>query len=375
VGNVPEGVSEELLWELFLQAGPVVSVFLPKDRVSGANQSFGFVEFKGEEDAAYACRVLNMVKLHGQALRVDVAANRRGGDGGGGGDVGANLFVGNLAPEFDEKLLYDTFAAFGPVGSTQLARHPETGNSRGFGFVSFLTFEAADAAIEAMHGQFLGGRPVAVNFAYKKGTTERHGSPAERLLAKKHVPPASTLEQLRPHTRFSAGPSGAGGGAPAPAATEGVGGAPAGAPPAPGMGAGPGPAAAGPPGTTGGGGMGPPGAGLPPGMGGPPGMGPPPGMGGPPGMGLPPGMGGPPGMGPPPGMVGPPGMGPPPGMGGPPGMGPPPGMGGPPGMGLPPGMGGPPGTGPPPGMGGPPGMGPPPGMGGPPGGAPPPRPR
>ena len=74
-------VSEELLWELFLQAGPVVSVFLPKDRVSGANQSFGFVEFKGEEDAAYACRVLNMVKLHGQALRVDVAANRRGGDG------------------------------------------------------------------------------------------------------------------------------------------------------------------------------------------------------------------------------------------------------------------------------------------------------
>ena len=364
MGNVPEGVSEELLWELFLQAGPVESVFLPKDRISGANSGFGFVEFRGEEDAAYACRVLNMVKLHGHALRVDVAANRQGGDGGGGGDVGANLFVGNLAPEFDEKLLYDTFAAFGPVGSTHLTRHPETGNSRGFGFVSFLTFEAADAAIEAMHGQFLGGRPVAVNFAYKKGTTERHGSPAERLLAKKHAPPASsTLKQLQPHTRFSAGPSGAGSGAPAPAAMEGTGGSLAGPPPASGMGAGPESPAVGPSGPLGGGGMGPPGAGPPPGMGGPSGMGPPPGMGGPAGMGPPPGMGGPAGMGPPPGMGGPPGMGPPPGMGGPPGMGPPPGMGGPPGMR------------PPPGMGGPPGMRPPPGMGGPPGGAPPPGPR
>ncbi|PKA46317.1 hypothetical protein AXF42_Ash021554 [Apostasia shenzhenica] len=30
-------------------------------------------------------------------------------------DVGANLFVGNLDPDVDEKLLYDTFSAFGVV--------------------------------------------------------------------------------------------------------------------------------------------------------------------------------------------------------------------------------------------------------------------
>lgn len=30
-------------------------------------------------------------------------------------DVGANLFVGNLDPEVDEKLLYDTFSAFGMI--------------------------------------------------------------------------------------------------------------------------------------------------------------------------------------------------------------------------------------------------------------------
>jgi splicing factor 3B subunit 4 len=30
-------------------------------------------------------------------------------------DVGANLFVGNLDAEVDEKLLFDTFSAFGMV--------------------------------------------------------------------------------------------------------------------------------------------------------------------------------------------------------------------------------------------------------------------
>ena len=33
-------------------------------------------------------------------------------------DIGANLFIGNLDPEIDEKLLYDTFSAFGVILET-----------------------------------------------------------------------------------------------------------------------------------------------------------------------------------------------------------------------------------------------------------------
>ena len=40
-------------------------------------------------------------------------------------------------------------------------RDPDTGNSRGFGFVSYDSFEASDAAIEAMNGQFLCNRPIS----------------------------------------------------------------------------------------------------------------------------------------------------------------------------------------------------------------------
>ena len=57
------------------------------------------------------------------------------------------------------QLLYDTFSAFGMVIATpKIMRDPDSGASRGFGFVSFDGFEASDAAIEAMNGQYLCNR-------------------------------------------------------------------------------------------------------------------------------------------------------------------------------------------------------------------------
>ncbi len=37
-------------------------------------------------------------------------------------DVGANVFIGNLDPEIDEKLLYDIFSAFGVILQTPKVR-------------------------------------------------------------------------------------------------------------------------------------------------------------------------------------------------------------------------------------------------------------
>jgi splicing factor 3B subunit 4 len=53
------------------------------------------------------------------------------------------------------------------------------GASRGFGFVNYDSFEASDAAIDAMNNQFLCNRPITVTYAFKKDTKgERHGSAA-----------------------------------------------------------------------------------------------------------------------------------------------------------------------------------------------------
>ncbi|GAV87415.1 RRM_1 domain-containing protein [Cephalotus follicularis] len=199
VGNLDPQVSEELLWELFVQAGPVVNVYVPKDRVTNLHQGYGFVEFRSEEDADYAIKVLNMIKLYGKPIRVNKASQDKKSL-----DVGANLFIGNLDPDVDEKLLYDTFSAFGViVTNPKIMRDPDTGNSRGFGFISYDSFEASDAAIEAMNGQYLCNRQITVSYAYKKDTKgERHGTPAERVLAASNPGP----QKSRPHTLFASGP-------------------------------------------------------------------------------------------------------------------------------------------------------------------------
>ncbi|XP_077599807.1 splicing factor 3B subunit 4 [Stigmatopora nigra] len=199
VGGLDEKVSEPLLWELFLQAGPVVNTHMPKDRVTGQHQGYGFVEFLSEEDADYAIKIMNMIKLYGKPIRVNKASAHNKNL-----DVGANIFIGNLDSEIDEKLLYDTFSAFGVILQTpKIMRDPDTGNSKGYAFINFASFDASDAAIEAMNGQYLCNRPITVSYAFKKDSKgERHGSAAERLLAAQN--PLSQAD--RPHQLFADAP-------------------------------------------------------------------------------------------------------------------------------------------------------------------------
>ena len=64
-------MTDSLVWELMLQVGRIVNVHLPKDRVSQTHQGYGFVEFISEEDAEYAARVMNQVRLYGKPIRVN----------------------------------------------------------------------------------------------------------------------------------------------------------------------------------------------------------------------------------------------------------------------------------------------------------------
>lgn len=45
-----------------IQAGPVANVHMPKDKITGVHQGFGFVEFRSEDDAEYAIKVCMRVR-------------------------------------------------------------------------------------------------------------------------------------------------------------------------------------------------------------------------------------------------------------------------------------------------------------------------
>jgi len=180
VGGLDPQMTEELLFELMVQVGPIADVSMPRDKISGQHQNYGFVEFSVPEDAEYAMGVMSMIKLFGKSIRVNKASKQREQE------VFANLFIGNLDPDVDEKLLYHTFSSFGCVISAKVMTD-EQGKSKGFGFINYDDFDCADGAIETMNGQYLANRAIHVSYAYKKDGTkgERHGSQEERELAKK----------------------------------------------------------------------------------------------------------------------------------------------------------------------------------------------
>ena len=70
------------------------------------------------------------------------------------------------------------------VISTKITRDPESGDSKGHGFVSYDNFNSADVAATQMNGQYFSGRQIRVEYAIKKDSKgEKHGGFAERLLA------------------------------------------------------------------------------------------------------------------------------------------------------------------------------------------------
>ncbi|XP_038236602.1 RNA-binding protein 7 isoform X2 [Dermochelys coriacea] len=69
VGNLDPRVTEELIFELFHQAGPVIKVKIPKDR-DGKPKQFAFVNFKHEESVPYGMSLLNGIKLFGRPIKI-----------------------------------------------------------------------------------------------------------------------------------------------------------------------------------------------------------------------------------------------------------------------------------------------------------------
>ena len=117
-------VNEEVLWELFLQCGPVVNVHIPRDKITNDHQGYGFVEFKSEEDADYAIKIMHMIKLFSKPIKVNKVTRPappvQASQDKRTQEVGANLFVGNLHEDVDEKMLRDVFSSFGIVLSTRV---------------------------------------------------------------------------------------------------------------------------------------------------------------------------------------------------------------------------------------------------------------
>ena len=79
-----------------------------------------------------------------------------------------DLFVGKLPLNMKDIELRNLFKIYATVHSAKIIKDKETGHSRGFGFVSIFSEEAALLAMSKINGQYIENTRVCVKKAYDK---------------------------------------------------------------------------------------------------------------------------------------------------------------------------------------------------------------
>jgi RNA recognition motif-containing protein len=82
--------------------------------------------------------------------------------------MGNRIFVGNISYSVSTEDLKSAFESCGTITDAKVMTDRETGQSRGFGFVTFSSDAEAAKAIETWNGENLGGRQLVVNEAHAR---------------------------------------------------------------------------------------------------------------------------------------------------------------------------------------------------------------
>ena len=82
--------------------------------------------------------------------------------------MGNRLYVGNLSFNTTQAAIEAAFAAAGEVREVAMPTDRETGQPRGFAFVTMGNAQAANAAISQLNGLMLDGRQIKVNEAQER---------------------------------------------------------------------------------------------------------------------------------------------------------------------------------------------------------------
>jgi RNA recognition motif-containing protein len=82
--------------------------------------------------------------------------------------MGNRLYVGNLSFNTSRESLEAMFASAGQVREVAMPTDRETGQPRGFAFVTMGSPQEANTAIAQLNGTMLDGRPLKVNEAQER---------------------------------------------------------------------------------------------------------------------------------------------------------------------------------------------------------------
>jgi len=169
VGGLSFEVDEAGVRELFTECGEITSIRMPVFEDSGRFRGMAFIQFS-EADAVEKAIALDGMSHLNRYLKISVSNGKPQGSAKKSFGLSEKpegclqCFLGNLSFTATDEDLYAAFGACGNVVSARVITDPETGESRGFGYVEFDSTEATDEAVK-LTDTLIAGRAVRVDFA------------------------------------------------------------------------------------------------------------------------------------------------------------------------------------------------------------------
>ncbi|CAG8614646.1 12058_t:CDS:2 [Acaulospora morrowiae] len=232
VDQLPVTTTNLTLFDLFRPFGPLFSTRIQYPDKKNKGNWYALVQFFRQEDAERAIMTMNCQQIEGKNITVtkflggkqnkstaranitsltmpnitgsfSPPANKfnmqtPSSPGPEGPNVDpCNLFIKNLDANISSSDLFNHFRRYGRIISARVMRDQETGNSKGFGFVSYTSSDEADRAKASMHGKTLGNKQIVVRLHEPKKLREA------KLANHYSSSPASPSESRVPSRRNS----------------------------------------------------------------------------------------------------------------------------------------------------------------------------
>ncbi|KAJ4844011.1 Polyadenylate-binding protein rbp47b' [Turnera subulata] len=179
IGDLQYWVDEAYLHSCFAHTGDLVSIKIIRSKLTGQPEGYGFLEFTSHQAAERVLQTFNATPMPGtdHTFRLNWASfgigdRRPDSSSASSAAPDHSIFVGDLAPDVSDYLLQETFRAHYPsVRGAKVVTDPNTGRSKGYGFVKFGDENERNRAMTEMNGVYCSTRPMRISAATPKKTT------------------------------------------------------------------------------------------------------------------------------------------------------------------------------------------------------------
>ncbi|EEB05460.1 RNA-binding protein [Schizosaccharomyces japonicus yFS275] len=170
MGELAPFITEAMVQQIWNSLGENVNVKIIRDRYSGLNAGYCFVEFNSPASAMKAMS-LNGTVIPGtnRFFKLNWASGGGLHDRREGKTPEFSIFVGDLGPEVTEPMLLSLFQSrYRSCKSAKIMMDSNTNLSRGYGFVRFYDENDQKRALTEMQGVYCGNRPMRIAMATPK---------------------------------------------------------------------------------------------------------------------------------------------------------------------------------------------------------------